>query len=320
MIEAENLGMRFGSFLAVDGASFRVEKGEVAGLLGPNGAGKSSTMRILTTFLAPSSGTARVAGFSIENDPIEVRRRIGYLPENPPLYLDMETAEYLEFVGRSRGLGGDALRRRLAWASRRCGLEPVFRTPIRFLSKGFRQRTGLAQALIHDPEVVILDEPTSGLDPHQIHEIRALVAELAENKTVILSTHILQEAEAMAGRVIIISQGRITGQGTREELRRQAGRGGRVEFAVQAARGDSEEAIGKLPGVEECRFQGEGEGVCRYLLAGGDEAEIVFRAGGLAREKGWRVAKLAALPFTLEETFLALTAGEKIAQKGETAA
>ncbi|MDR1519854.1 MAG: ABC transporter ATP-binding protein, partial [Planctomycetota bacterium] len=201
MIEAENLTMRYGSILALDQASFTVEKNGVAGLLGPNGAGKSTTMRILTTFLAPTSGTARISGFSIADNPVEVRRRIGYLPENPPLYTDMETAEYLEFVARARGLAGNRLRQRMGWVTERCGLGPVFRTPIRFLSKGYRQRTALAQALIHDPEVVILDEPTSGLDPRQIGEIRALVAELAASKTVILSTHILQEAEAMAARV-----------------------------------------------------------------------------------------------------------------------
>ncbi|MDR2392428.1 MAG: ABC transporter ATP-binding protein [Planctomycetota bacterium] len=310
MIEAENLTMRYGSFLAVDQASFTVEKGEVAGLLGPNGAGKSTTMRILTTFLAPTAGTARVAGFSIADNPIEVRGRIGYLPENPPLYTDMETAEYLAFVGRARGLSGGPLERRMAWVTERCGLAPVFRTPVRFLSKGYRQRTGLAQALIHDPEVVILDEPTSGLDPHQIHEIRSLVAELAKEKTVILSTHILQEAEAMAARVIIINQGKITGQGTREELRRKVGSRGRVSFAVQAAHGDSEAVARNLPGVDVCLFETEKDGVCHYLLEGKDESAIVVQAGGLARDRGWRVAELSVVPFSLEKTFLALTAGE----------
>ena len=307
MIEAEGLTMRYGSFLALDQASFTVPKGEVAGLLGPNGAGKSTTMRILTTFLAPSSGSARVAGRSIVDDPIAVRRNIGYLPETPPLYGDMETAEYLEFTGRARGLAGGGMEERLGWVREHCGLEPVYRTPVRFLSKGYRQRVGLAQALMHDPEVVILDEPTSGLDPHQISEIRSLVKGLAEEKTVILSTHILQEAEAMADRIIIINQGRITGQGTREDLRRQAGREGRARFAVKAAPAESETAIRRLPSVQECRLDAEDGGESHYLLQGPDERLIVEEAGALAQEKGWRVLELAAAPFSLEEIFLALT-------------
>ena len=307
MIEAEGLTMRYGSFLALDQASFTVAKGEVAGLLGPNGAGKSTTMRILTTFLAPSSGSARVAGHSINDDPIAVRRGIGYLPETPPLYSDMETAEYLEFTGRARGLSGQRLEERLAWVTEHCGLEPVYRSPVRILSKGYRQRVGLAQALIHDPEVVILDEPTSGLDPHQIAEIRSLVKALAKEKTVILSTHILQEADAMADRIIIINQGKITGQGTREDLRRQAGRAGRARFAVKTPPSESEEAVRRLPSVRECRRDGEEEGASRYLLQGPDERMMVEEAGALAHEKGWRVLELAAAPFSLEETFLALT-------------
>ncbi len=210
--------MHYGSVTALENVSFRANAGEILGLLGPNGAGKTTAMRILTTYLYPSSGTAKVDGFDILEAPIEVRRRIGYLPETVPLYTDMRVDEYLTFVGKARSLEGAKLAERLEKVREACRLKPVWKHLLGELSKGFGQRVGLAQALIHDPKVLILDEPTSGLDPIQIIEIRALVKSLAKEKTIIFSTHILQEVEALADRIVIINEGKLVAQGTRREL------------------------------------------------------------------------------------------------------
>lgn len=229
MIEVERLSMRYGSFTALDEISFQVKEKEILGLLGPNGAGKSTAMRILTTCLRPVSGTARIAGADIHKDPRRVRRMIGYLPETAPLYLDMKTDDYLAFVGSARGLGGKQLADRLGWLREICRLEPVWKHALHELSKGYRQRVGLAQALIHDPQVLILDEPTSGLDPLQILGIRSLVRDLAREKTIIFSTHVLQEAEAMADRMVILNEGRIVAEGTREALEEEVRRRGETK-------------------------------------------------------------------------------------------
>ena len=219
MIEAKGLTMYYGMNCALDDASFSARPGEVIGLLGPNGAGKTTLMRILTTFLYPTRGTASVCGFDIINNALEVRKTIGYLPENPPLYMDMRVYEYLDFVGRARGLSGEALEKRKEWVIEAVQIEDMLKRLVGHLSLGYRQRVGLAQALIHDPQVVILDEPTSGLDPIQIIAIRALVRRLAADKTIIFSTHILQEASAVADRLLIIHQGRIIADGTLAQLR-----------------------------------------------------------------------------------------------------
>lgn len=218
MIEVNNLSMRYGPVVALDGVSFQANPGEVLGLLGPNGAGKTTAMRILTTYLYPSSGTAKVDGFDILEDPIEVRKSLGYLPETVPLYGDMRVDEYLAFVGRSRALESARLTERLDWVREACQLKPVWKHLLGELSKGYGQRVGLAQALIHDPKVLILDEPTSGLDPIQIIGIRKLVKSLAQEKTIIFSTHILQEVEALADRIVIINEGKLVAQGTKREL------------------------------------------------------------------------------------------------------
>ena len=218
MINVQSLSMQYGSFTALDRVSFQVKPGEILGLLGPNGAGKTTLMRVLTTYLYPSEGTAEVAGFDIIQHPIEVRKRIGYLPETAPLYLEMQVDEYLAFVGRARGLDARKIQERLKWLKEACHLEPVWKHTLIELSKGYRQRMGLAQALIHDPEVLILDEPTSGLDPLQIIGIRDLIRSLAQKKTIIFSTHILQEVDVMADRIVIINDGKIVAEGTHEEL------------------------------------------------------------------------------------------------------
>ena len=223
MIEAKSISMHYGSFVAVQGASFTVKPGEVVGLLGPNGAGKSTIMRILTTYLYPTKGAAKVAGFDVASEPLKVRQVTGYLPETLPLYRDMEVKDYLTFVGKARGLGGKVLSERMGWIIESCGLEAVYGRLIKEISMGYKQRTALAQALIHDPQVVIMDEPTTGLDPHQIVAIRKLIRNLAiNNKTVILSTHIMQEVEAVCDRIIIISRGEIVATGTEERLKEKA--------------------------------------------------------------------------------------------------
>ncbi len=218
MIDVRSLTMRYGNYVALSNVSFRANEREVLGLLGPNGAGKTTAMRILTTYLYPSSGTAKIDGLDILENSEKVRRCIGYLPETAPLYPDMQTEEYLTFVGSARGLQGQKLTERLRWVREACNLESVWKHLISELSKGFRQRVGLAQALIHDPKVLILDEPTSGLDPLQIIGIRELIRNLAKEKTIIFSTHILQEVEAAADRIVIINEGKIVSQGTQSEL------------------------------------------------------------------------------------------------------
>ena len=323
MIDARGLSMRYGTVTALSDATFRAEKGEVVGLLGPNGAGKTTTMRILTTYQHPSAGTARVAGFDVIDDSLEVRRRIGYLPESLPLYLGMEVRECLTFVGRARGLRGRELSDRVKYVVDKCGLDRMFHTPVLQLSKGYRQRTALAQALVHAPEVVILDEPTSGLDPHQILEIRRLVAELASDHTVLLSTHILSEASALADRLLVLSRGRIVGAGTVDELRTAAGVTPRVTVTVvgDGASGGMG-AISTMPsaGVVERMDEGEVPHTARF--------EIVERAPSLstdiaswARENDLLITELSRDPGTLEDVFLSLTRhDEHVAEPAATAA
>jgi len=218
MIEVDNLTMHYGGFKALDRVSFSAPEGQILGLLGPNGAGKTTAMRILTTYLYPTSGTARLYGKDILKNPEEVRRLIGYLPETAPLYPDMQTEEYLRFVGNARGIKGKDLKARLEWLKDACQIGFVWKHRLFELSKGYRQRVGLAQALIHDPKVLILDEPTSGLDPLQILGIRKLVKELAAKKIIIFSTHILYEVEAMADRIVIVNEGKVVAQGTQKQL------------------------------------------------------------------------------------------------------
>jgi ABC-2 type transport system ATP-binding protein len=218
MIEVRNLTKRYGDLTAVDHVTFTAKQGEIVGFLGPNGAGKTTTMRIITGFLPATSGTVKVEGFDIFDDSHEVRKRIGYLPENPPLYLDMTVTAYLEFVGRIKGIPRAALNDAVERAVRRCGLTEVTRRVVGHLSKGFRQRVGLAQAIIHEPSVLVLDEPTIGLDPRQIRDIRSLVRELAGQRTVILSTHILQEVAQICQKVVIINEGRVVVEDQLDQL------------------------------------------------------------------------------------------------------
>jgi len=312
MIDAQNLGMQFGPVTALADATFQVRQGEVLGLLGPNGAGKSTVMKILTTYLRPSRGSATVCGYDVTAAPREVRRRIGYLPENLPLYLQMETGEYLDFVARARGLHGARLRERLEWVLSRTGLVPMFHRPIGELSKGYRQRTALAQALVHDPEVIILDEPTTGLDPHQILEIRGLIKELAASKTVLFSTHILQEVEAVADRVVIISHGSIKAQGTLDELALRAGVSSHGLAEIRAPFTEIAPAL-SAAGMERIERLQEREDWTRVRFAALNPAAAMERVAAICAGNAWPLRELSVPGTDLESIFLALTQAEKAA-------
>ena len=261
MIQIEGLTKHFGRTQALRGISFEVPKGQVVGFLGPNGAGKSTTMRILTGFVEATGGTVKVAGISVADDPVAARTRIGYLPENNPLYEDMMVEEYLEYIARIRRIPADKVRSALDTAVARCGLHKVRGKDIGELSKGFRQRVGLAQAIVHDPDLLILDEPTTGLDPNQVVEIRNLIRELGKEKTVILSTHVLPEVQHMCGRALIISEGKIVADGAPDQL---SSDGGRIDLVVTGKRGAPDAAavralLGALPDVAEVQERTTGE-------------------------------------------------------------
>ncbi len=307
MIKASGLSMHYGPVKALNDVSFEVNKGEIVGLLGPNGAGKSTAMKILTTYLYPSKGSAIVAGIDILKDPVAVRKKIGYLPEVLPLYMDMEVRTYLNFVGTARGLTGMKLKERTDAVLDATGLRPMYRKVIRELSKGYRQRTGIAQALIHDPEVIILDEPTSGLDPHQILEIRDLISDLAKEKTVMLSTHILHEVESTADRIVIINRGEIVGDGTIDELRHKAKDGERTSFSAEGDRKDIEAKLKGIAAIKHIECTDESSGCPDFLLYSGTGTSLWREVNELAQAQKWAVKQLGDKPLTLEETFLTLT-------------
>jgi ABC-2 type transport system ATP-binding protein len=224
LVDVDHLVKTYGPLRAVDDLTFQVRRGGIVGLLGPNGAGKSTTMKVLTCYVVADAGTASICGVSIDADPLEVRRHIGYLPENAPLYMEMRVRDSLAFTARMHGLSGAKARERIDWAVRSCALEPKYMASIGTLSRGFRQRVGLAQAVLHDPDLLVLDEPTSGLDPIQIIEIRKLIMEIGKTKTVFFSTHIMQEVEAVCNRAIIINRGKLAADGAPSELKAKLGR------------------------------------------------------------------------------------------------
>jgi len=320
MIKANKLTMHYGPVVALKDVSFEVNRGEIVGLLGPNGAGKSTAMKILTTYLHPTSGTAQVGGMDVIENPLGVRRIIGYLPEILPLYMDMEVRSYLDFVGRARGLNGGKLKKRVDVVLEECGLRPMYRKIIRELSKGYKQRTGLAQALSDDPDIIVLDKPTSGLDPHQIVEIRSLIRSLAATKTVILSTHILQEVEAMADRIVIVNRGRTVGDGTIEELRSRARDFDRTVVSLQGERAEIERMLSGMDGVRKVHYDSDVDGCCTFTVYSRIGSEIWRDLNRLAHSKNWAVRELAVKPLTLEETFLTLTEPAKKREEKEGAA
>jgi ABC-2 type transport system ATP-binding protein len=307
MIEVQGLTKRYGRALAVDNISFHISKGEVVGLLGPNGAGKTTTMKILTCFISASAGQASIAGFDTFDNPLEVRKQIGYLPESCPLYLDMDVISYLQFCAEVRGVASDRRRAAVDKVVNSCDLSKVTGKMIGHLSKGYRQRVGLAQALIHDPAVLILDEPTSGLDPNQIRDILRLIGALGKEKTVIHSTHILSEVEATSDRVLIINNGRIVAQGTPREL--VARSSGTTVFVAVKGNG-AVEGIGAADFVKKVDRVGEtAEGFTKLALVGKDNKDVSLDVYRLAVEKGWLLSELRFETASLEDVFAKLTRG-----------
>lgn len=308
MIKAKNISKRFGPTVAVDNASFEVKKGEVVGFLGPNGAGKTTTMRILTCYLLPDTGTADISDFNIHETPLEVRRKIGYLPENAPLYSDMIVRDFLDFIGEVRGMPPSKRRKAIDRMIEVTNLQTVIQRPIGELSKGFRQRVGLAQAMLHDPEFLIMDEPTSGLDPTQIIEIRELIKELGREKTVILSTHILPEVSATCNRVLIISNGKIVASGTPEELSQRAQGKGLITLSIRGPREEVEKGLKAFPGIENVEKTDAGSpDLHRFRVMskeGKDLSEDLFR---FVVAKGWSLSELYKEKVSLEDIFLQLT-------------
>ncbi|MGC2247613.1 MAG: ATP-binding cassette domain-containing protein, partial [Terriglobales bacterium] len=324
MIKVQALTKRYARTIAVDQISFKVAKGQIVGFLGPNGAGKTTTMRMLTCFLPPSAGTATVAGFDVLEQPLEVKKRIGYLPETPPIYPEMETAEYLRFVGKLKGLRGADLQKRVDYACDRCAVTDVRKKLLGKLSKGYRQRVGLAQAIIHNPDVLILDEPTAGLDPKQINETRDLIKGLAGDHTIILSTHILPEVEQTCEQVIIINKGKLVATDSVRNLQARA-RGAESVLLEVAGRNGSLEA-----GIVQHKLE-QVAGVSRVLSKGQNNGHVVFEVesqkgrsvrGDLARavvESGWDLNELRPAAMSLEEVFLQLTGGEAAAEAEQVA-
>jgi ABC-2 type transport system ATP-binding protein len=314
MIEVEGLTKDYGATRAVDQVTFTVRKGEVLGFLGPNGAGKSTTMKMLTCYLAPTAGRARVAGFDIFDDSLEVRRRIGYLPEDTPIYRDMTVLEYLQFAADMRQMDPAKSAARIKEIGGRCGLAEVAGKLVGELSKGYRQRLGLAQAMLHDPDILILDEPTSGLDPNQIVEIRSLIKEIGREKTVILSTHILPEVQATCSRIVIISGGKLVADGTPQDLR-QRERGSRYRVIVEkngAAPEAVRDRLASLQGVARCEALASSEqGAISFAIDGtasDDLRKAIFRA---AVDNKWTLLELARESASLEDVFRHLTTGEE---------
>ena len=312
MIQVENLTKDYGPARAVDKVTFNVRKGEVLGFLGPNGAGKSTTMKMLTCFLAPTAGTAKVAGFDVFTDSLEVRRRIGYLPEDTPIYRDMTALEYLQFAAEMRGMDPRKSPARIKEIGGRCGLSDVAGKLVGELSKGYRQRVGLAQAMLHDPDILILDEPTSGLDPNQIVEIRSLIKEIGQEKTVILSTHILPEVQATCSRVLIINGGKLVADGTPNELRARE-RGGRYRVVVESngvAKDAIRDRLASLSGVTRCEAIAGEDGSHAFAIDAGsaDLRKPIFRA---AVDNRWTLLELAREAASLEDVFRNLTTGEE---------
>jgi ABC-2 type transport system ATP-binding protein len=308
MIDVQQITKRYGQHTAIDRVTFSVAKGEVLAFLGPNGAGKTTTMRILTCFMPATEGTATVAGYDCLEQPLEVKRRIGYLPETPPVYQELTVHEYLRFVGRLRGLTGTLLSSAMSREIERLGLGPVQHRLIGNLSRGYRQRVGLAQALIHDPPVLILDEPTVGLDPKQIIEIRELIKSLAGSHSVILSTHILPEATAVCQRVVIISGGRIVAEDTPDRLSTRLRHSEKIALTLTRAPIDAQARIRQLDGVLHVHNNGPSGHFLLESQLGKDIREDIAR---LAVNNDWGLVELKLISMTLEDVFLQLTRHEE---------
>jgi ABC-2 type transport system ATP-binding protein len=309
MIEVQNLTKHYGPVTAIRDVSFRVAPGEIVGFLGPNGAGKSTTMRILSCFMPASGGTATVAGYDVFRESLEVRKRIGYLPENVPLYTEMRVAPYLDFVAEVKGVPRGERRRRVAEVMDRCLIADVQNRLIGTLSKGYRQRVGLAQSIVSDPHVLILDEPTIGLDPRQIAEIRALIKSLAGEHTVILSTHILPEVSMVCSSVVIINKGVIVAQGPIDMLVEQFFPSSRVEVEIAGPAPAVRDAMRAIPGVLSVTSVA-GDGAGRYVVEAPRARDVRAEIFQLAAQQRWSLRELRRVGMTLEEVFMRVVAGE----------
>lgn len=310
MIEVYHLTKHYPGRVAVDDVSFEVSPGEIVGFLGPNGAGKSTTMRILAGYMPATGGTVRVAGHDVATHPMEVRRRIGYLPENCPLHAEMRVDEYLRFRARLKGVPHRKIRARLAYVKEQCGIADVGSRIIGQLSKGYRQRVGLAESLVHEPDLLILDEPTIGLDPHQIRLVRSLITSLADRHTILLSTHILSEVEMTCRRVLIINKGRIVASDTPDRLRRRMEGETSIAVELQAPREEAEAAFREIPGVLDVVGHG-GEAWQRFSLRTRREDDPRPAVFGCAARRGWALRELHQEAATLEDIFVNLTRSDE---------
>jgi ABC-2 type transport system ATP-binding protein len=311
LITVENLSKRYATKTAIEGMSFQVEKGEILGFLGPNGAGKTTTMRIITGYMPASEGTVRVDGYDVFDNPLDVRRRIGYLPENPPLYLEMTVTGYLRFVAKIKGVPKDKIHQEVARVMERASIADVKERIIAKLSKGYKQRVGIAQALLNDPPVLILDEPTIGLDPKQIHEVRELVKDLAGQHTVVLSTHILPEVEQTCHRVIIIDRGKIVAVDTPQNLRLQLQGAERVSIEVQGPASDIISKLKAMPGVVNIQKIAENDSRHRFQVEGELRKDIRSDLARTIVQNGWGLYELQSATMSLEDIFLKLTTAEE---------
>lgn len=315
MISVQQLTKAYGHVLAVDRISFEVDKGQIVGFLGPNGAGKSTTLKMLTCYLPPTSGTATVNGYDIFHQSHEVREHLGYLPENTPLYTEMKVEEYLDFRGRLRGMPRDQRRKRIDYVVERCWLQAVRKRVIGHLSKGYRQRVGLADALLHNPAVLILDEPTVGLDPTQIRESRKLIKDLGGDHTILLSTHILPEVEAICDRAVVIASGRIAAQGTPDELRQSRRMQARVLVECKGPAKDVENALARVSGVSKVEVLDLGHGgdaadrgYLTVAVRPRDTHDVREEVASTLIRNGWPVREIRLEHATLEEFFVQVTA------------
>jgi ABC-2 type transport system ATP-binding protein len=316
VIEVQHLTKRYGRVTAVDDVSFRVERGEILGFLGPNGAGKTTTMRILTGYMPATEGKAVVAGFDVFDQPIEAKRRTGYLPETPPLYPDMSVLEYLDFVAKIKGVPSSGRRERVRGAMDRTRIADMANRACSKLSKGYRQRVGLAQALIHNPDVLILDEPTAGLDPKQIIETRQLIKDLAGDHTVILSTHILPEVSQTCQRVVIINKGKVVAVDTPDNLTARLRGNETMYVQVDASGGDAGPLLGGVPGVTRVSQADQRDGIVGFEIESGSGQDVRRDLARAIVSQGWGLLELRPMRMSLEEIFLSLTTDEAAAAAG----
>jgi len=307
LIQVENLTKYYGTKQALDKISFTVEKGVVLGFLGPNGAGKSTTMKIITGFLSPTEGSVLVDGFDIVNESLEVRKRIGYLPEHPPLYLDMSVKNYLDFAGRIRGISGKKIRDAILNVVEKTGLQKYYKAQCKALSKGYRQRVGIAQALIHEPELLILDEPTIGLDPIQIVEIRELIKTFGGEHTVILSTHILPEVEMTCEKIIIINDGTVVTEGSVEQLRDRLPHNNQLALIVQGNNETFPAKLSEIEGVDNVETMLDISGKTTYKISTGDADSVSPEVARTAVGAKLEIIELKNMSPTLEEVFINIT-------------